>query len=93
MVWSVQFLKNAIENRSSLSVTKGYISVWMKSLLFYIRNALIFLSRDFAPPPPPNFVFNGRYIYLFTSILQVRLNENIYLLTQTTQDKQKQKDK
>ena len=45
------------------------------------------------PPPPPNFVFNGRDIYLFTSILQVRLNENIYLLTQTTQDKQKQKDK
>ena len=45
-----------------------------------------------TPPPPPNFVFNGRYIYLFTSILQVRLNENIYLLTQTTQEKEKQKD-
>lgn len=45
-------------------------------------------------PPPPNFVLNGHYIYLFTSILphQVRLNENIYLLTQTTQDKQIQKD-
>ena len=47
-----------------------------------------------TPPPPPNFVLNGHYIYLFASILphQVRLNENIYLLTQTTQDKQIQKD-
>ena len=61
-------------------------------MLQYYTDITFTWLRPPAPPPPPNFALNGRNVITFILPHQVLLNENIYLLTQTTQEKQKQKD-